>query len=43
MAKEINSILKITDGGGLFWSKISAEIPYLANISKQIKYFEPYT
>jgi len=27
-AKEINSILKIKDGGGLLWSKLSAEIPH---------------
>jgi len=27
-AKEINSIFKIKDGGGLLWSKLSAEIPH---------------
>jgi len=27
-AKEINSIIKFKDGGGLLWSKLSAEIPH---------------
>jgi len=27
-AKEINSIIKFKDGGGLLWSKISAGIPH---------------
>jgi len=27
-AKEINSIFKIKDGGGLLWSKLSAEITH---------------
>jgi len=27
-AKEINSIFKIKDGGGLLWSKLPAEIPH---------------
>jgi len=28
-AKEITSIFKIKEGGGLLWCKLSAEIPYL--------------
>jgi len=42
--KEIDSIFKIREGGGLLWSKISAEIPHSKlcgprNIL-QVNYFE---
>jgi len=32
-AKEINSVFKIKDGGGLLWSKLSAGIPHYARSS----------
>ena len=33
-AKEINTIFKIKDGGGLLWSKLSAEIPHHFRIGR---------